>query len=229
MASVVGASVGSVSERSTSDSASPSRRTPPKRSFESRPRNATWPPSRPIVRAVLNGPPPGTAVSRPSGWTRMSMSASPATTIMRPIVRGATYAGAMDRHADAVELLDGPLDDPATLAGNLRDLRRINRWLGGVRLSGDAIDALAAHRDSLTVLDVGTGGADIPMALLARADGRAAVACRSSASTAGPRSSRPRSWRHPRSPRRRGWSCTSVTAGRSRTATGRSTSSIPRC
>jgi hypothetical protein len=78
----------------------------------------------------------------------------------------------MDRLADAVELLDGPLDDPATLAGNLRDLRRINRWLGGVRLSADAIDALAAHRDSLTVLDVGTGGADIPMALLARAGQR---------------------------------------------------------
>ncbi len=78
----------------------------------------------------------------------------------------------MDRLADAVELLDGKLDDPPTLAGNLRDLRRINRWLGGVRLSADAIDALAAHRDSLTVLDVGTGGADIPMALLARADKR---------------------------------------------------------
>ena len=58
------------------------------------------------------------------------------------------------------------------LTGNLRDLRRINRWLGGVRLSADAIDALAAHREQLTVLDVGTGGADIPMALLARADER---------------------------------------------------------
>jgi ubiquinone/menaquinone biosynthesis C-methylase UbiE len=78
----------------------------------------------------------------------------------------------MDRLADGVELLDGPLDDPATLAGNLRDLRRINRWLGGVRLSADAIDALAAHRERLTVLDVGTGGADIPMALLARAGQR---------------------------------------------------------
>jgi ubiquinone/menaquinone biosynthesis C-methylase UbiE len=78
----------------------------------------------------------------------------------------------MDRRTDAVELLDGPLDDPAALAGNLRDLRRINRLLGGVRLSADAIDALAAHREQLTVLDVGTGGADIPMALLARADER---------------------------------------------------------
>ena len=78
----------------------------------------------------------------------------------------------MDRRIDAVELLDGPLDDPAALAGNLRDLRRINRWLSGVRLSADAIDALAAHREQLTVLDVGTGGADIPLALLARAEER---------------------------------------------------------
>ena len=78
----------------------------------------------------------------------------------------------MDRRIDAVELLDGPLDDPKALAGNLRDLRRINRWLGGVRLSADAIDALAAHREQLTVLDVGTGGADIPVALLGRAEER---------------------------------------------------------
>ncbi|MEO8571711.1 MAG: methyltransferase domain-containing protein [Chloroflexota bacterium] len=78
----------------------------------------------------------------------------------------------MERRTDAVELLDGPLDDPATLTANLRDLRRINRWLGGVRLSADAIDALAAHRPELTMLDVGTGGADIPLALLRRATAR---------------------------------------------------------
>jgi ubiquinone/menaquinone biosynthesis C-methylase UbiE len=75
----------------------------------------------------------------------------------------------MDRRTDAVELLDGPLDDPSALVGNLRDLRRVNRWLGGASLSGPAIDALAAHRDELTLLDVGTGGADIPLALLERA------------------------------------------------------------
>ena len=78
----------------------------------------------------------------------------------------------MDRRTDATELLDGPLDDPAALRGNLRDLRRINRWLGGASLSADAIDALAAHRAELTILDVGTGGADIPLALLARANER---------------------------------------------------------
>ena len=75
----------------------------------------------------------------------------------------------MDRLTDAVELLDGPLDDPVALADNLRDLRRVNRWLGGVALSSAAIAALAAHRSDLAVLDVGTGGADIPLALLADA------------------------------------------------------------
>ena len=75
----------------------------------------------------------------------------------------------MERRTDAVELLDGPLDDPSALTANLRDLRRINRWLGGASLSAAAIDALAAHRPELTLLDVGTGGADIPLALLGRA------------------------------------------------------------
>ena len=81
----------------------------------------------------------------------------------------------MERLTGAEELLDGALDDQATLVGNLRDLRRLNRALGGVRLSRLAIERLAAERgdeDSraeLAVLDVGTGGADIPVALLADA------------------------------------------------------------
>jgi ubiquinone/menaquinone biosynthesis C-methylase UbiE len=78
----------------------------------------------------------------------------------------------MERRTDAAELLDGPLDDQAALVGNLRDLGRINRYLGGVELTATAIDALAAHRNDLTLLDVGTGAADIPMALMARARGR---------------------------------------------------------
>ena len=77
----------------------------------------------------------------------------------------------MDRRTDAVELLDGPLDDPAALAANLRDLRRINDRLGGASLTAPAIEALAAHRAEVSLLDVGTGGADIPVALLALAAG----------------------------------------------------------
>lgn len=83
----------------------------------------------------------------------------------------------MERPSSAVvELLDGPLDDPSELAGNLRDLRRINRLLGGVELSRRAIDRLVAERapgaPDLAIVDVGTGAADIPVALLADAQRR---------------------------------------------------------
>jgi ubiquinone/menaquinone biosynthesis C-methylase UbiE len=78
----------------------------------------------------------------------------------------------MERLSNATELLDGPLDDPASLAGNLRDLRRINRLLGGAALSRRAIDRLvgrSADGREVAILDVGTGAADIPVALLAAA------------------------------------------------------------
>jgi ubiquinone/menaquinone biosynthesis C-methylase UbiE len=65
------------------------------------------------------------------------------------------------------ELLDGPLDDPVTLSGNLRDLRRANRWLGGTRLSCRAVDTLLRGAERARIIDVGTGAADIPLALLA--------------------------------------------------------------
>jgi ubiquinone/menaquinone biosynthesis C-methylase UbiE len=86
----------------------------------------------------------------------------------------------MERLARVAELLDGPLDDPATaptLAGNLRDLRRANAFLWGTRLSLEAlaaleplVDALPVHgcgRGRTRVLDVGCGAADIPRAIVA--------------------------------------------------------------
>ena len=72
----------------------------------------------------------------------------------------------MKRTTDQAELLDGPIDDPEVLVANLRDLARINRLTGGTRLS---VRAIAALGEPATVLDVGTGGADIPMTLIARA------------------------------------------------------------
>lgn len=74
----------------------------------------------------------------------------------------------MDRLSGVEELLDGPLDDQPALVGNLRDLARINRWLGGRHVTGVAIDRLAPGHAPITVLDVGTGGADIPLALIER-------------------------------------------------------------
>jgi SAM-dependent methyltransferase len=81
----------------------------------------------------------------------------------------------MRRLADALELLDGPLDDPDALRGNLRDLARINRWTGGTAASRRALARLLDGRTvPHSLLDVGTGGADIPLALLddARRRGR---------------------------------------------------------
>jgi ubiquinone/menaquinone biosynthesis C-methylase UbiE len=79
------------------------------------------------------------------------------------------------RLAGVVELLDWRLDDPRAIEANLRDLRRINRLMGGAGLSSRALDSLIARAIPVDILDVGTGGADIPLALLARArhEGRA--------------------------------------------------------
>lgn len=73
----------------------------------------------------------------------------------------------MRRRSNAPELLDGKLDDPDTLRDNLRDLRRANRLTGGVALSRRAYAVLAPTDVPVRLLDVGTGGADIPVALLA--------------------------------------------------------------
>jgi ubiquinone/menaquinone biosynthesis C-methylase UbiE len=70
------------------------------------------------------------------------------------------------RVEEAHELLDGRLDT-ATLDANLRDLARVNRWLGGVSLSRKAVVALLRGREGdVELLDVGTGAADIPDALI---------------------------------------------------------------
>jgi ubiquinone/menaquinone biosynthesis C-methylase UbiE len=82
------------------------------------------------------------------------------------------------RRRDAVELLDSASIDEGTLAGNLRDLRRANRYLGGLaivrRHVWRALAALPAD-EPVRVLDVGTGAADLPLALAAwaRQQGRA--------------------------------------------------------
>jgi ubiquinone/menaquinone biosynthesis C-methylase UbiE len=79
----------------------------------------------------------------------------------------------VDRLTHAEEFLDGPLDDRAALAANLRDLARINRLTGGAELSVRAIRELLPAGG--TVVDVGTGAADIPVRLLNDARRRGVV------------------------------------------------------
>jgi ubiquinone/menaquinone biosynthesis C-methylase UbiE len=71
------------------------------------------------------------------------------------------------RQSGAQELLDGPLD-VAKLAGNLDDLERFNRH--GGELSWALLYRLEIAADTVSLLDVGTGGADIPRDLLRRAE-----------------------------------------------------------
>jgi hypothetical protein len=70
------------------------------------------------------------------------------------------------------ELLDGPAHDLAALADNLRDLRALDRYLGGTTPTWRALlpmlRALPPGTPT-TLLDVATGGADGPRILTARA------------------------------------------------------------
>ncbi len=69
----------------------------------------------------------------------------------------------------AVERLDAPDADPREVAASLDDLARINRLLGGTRLTVWALERLLAGRGRgpLTLLDAGSGGGDMAAALAA--------------------------------------------------------------
>ncbi|HEY8491117.1 MAG TPA: methyltransferase domain-containing protein [Dehalococcoidia bacterium] len=68
---------------------------------------------------------------------------------------------------ELAEWLDRPENDPAALAANLRDLRRLNRLLGWTAGVVDELERLtrAAGLRRVTVLDVATGSADVPLAM----------------------------------------------------------------
>lgn len=75
---------------------------------------------------------------------------------------------------DVEELLDQGVGTLADRQASLRDLRRLNRWLGGTAASRQELAGLI-HRlglKDLTLLDVGTGSADLPLALAAWAGRR---------------------------------------------------------
>lgn len=65
------------------------------------------------------------------------------------------------------ELLDAGEGTDEDVAKSLSDLRRINRFLGGRKVILRAISSYLDDRDShrISLLDVGTGSADLPMAI----------------------------------------------------------------
>ena len=75
------------------------------------------------------------------------------------------------RRLDA-ELMDRLDNAPSDLAGALDDIRTVNRFLRGSKILADAVEPYLRDQrpgETLSVLDVGTGGADLPLELVARA------------------------------------------------------------
>jgi len=69
------------------------------------------------------------------------------------------------RLAHAPELLDEPVHERGELAQALDQIAEVNRWLGGQRSVLRALAPLLQRDRALRVLDVGTGSADIPLAI----------------------------------------------------------------
>jgi ubiquinone/menaquinone biosynthesis C-methylase UbiE len=73
------------------------------------------------------------------------------------------------RRQELTELMDDPAVDRAALATSLRFIRRVNRFLGGSRAVVGHLQHFSRrwqHGETITLLDVATGSADIPLAVL---------------------------------------------------------------
>ncbi len=70
------------------------------------------------------------------------------------------------------ELLDLGIGSPGDVAENLSEMWRSNRYLGGLRaLTRHLSPRLAACSGRVTIVDLGTGSADIPLAIAHQAHG----------------------------------------------------------
>lgn len=68
----------------------------------------------------------------------------------------------------AAERLDEPVHDPAELEASLDHVAAVNRWLGGRRALLRAAAPLLPAGRPVTILDVGTGSADLPRTVIDR-------------------------------------------------------------
>ncbi len=69
----------------------------------------------------------------------------------------------------ALEFLDRSLLNDQELRIYLADVERLNRWFGGTRAVLEAVQDVTRRRglrEDISLLDIGTGGADIPRALV---------------------------------------------------------------
>lgn len=73
----------------------------------------------------------------------------------------------LPRLQGATELLDRRDNSDEEIRGNLRDLERLNRYFGGVRTVLLHLGRMVGGHSPgpVTILDIATGGADIPRAI----------------------------------------------------------------
>jgi SAM-dependent methyltransferase len=82
----------------------------------------------------------------------------------------------MRRRLDhAPELLDDAAHDPRELEQSLDQVAEVNRLLGGRRAVWLALQPLLGDARTTTILDVGTGSADIPLDIVRRAGSRVRI------------------------------------------------------
>ena len=70
--------------------------------------------------------------------------------------------------SERAELLDEDVVDPEELAGNFRDIQRVNRLLGGSSVILRHVPTLlstTSATEPVTILDLATGSGDIPLAI----------------------------------------------------------------
>src|SRR2546422_10351879 len=72
------------------------------------------------------------------------------------------------------ELLDTDSGTPAEIAASLADLRRVNRWFGGISTTQWMIELVAevVGKSFLSLLEVAAGSADVPHMLRERVQRR---------------------------------------------------------
>src|SRR5688500_10474646 len=111
-----------------------------------------------------------------SSWWDAS-SPAPCTTAALCCSTGAAMPPSADPPTLAIsrvgtELLDDPGADAAAAAESLRNIARANRWFGGSAAGRWGLGRLLAgvpRGTTLTLLDLGTGVGDLPLALGRRA------------------------------------------------------------
>lgn len=75
-----------------------------------------------------------------------------------------TALGPLPRLQGVVELLERPDNPDEEVRENLQDIERLNRYFGGARTAPLHLSRMITERSQtrLTILDIATGGADIP-------------------------------------------------------------------